>query len=278
MWELDNSAAYELGLGLWWLTSREKKARAAGEGYGEHLNEGLKQMDTSNLPNFGVSVAPIIVVIAANFIFSKFVFGAMEAPYLEHYNTTISAVKGQWALVCALILGIIMVVALNYKRFDNVVESLKAGVGDSLLAIMNTASEVGYGNVIKGLAGFAAIAAVMMGISDNPLIGGTIAASGLAGITGSASGGMSIALDAFGPQILEMAANTGTSPEALHRVVAVASGGFDTLPHNGAVITLLFATKMTHKQSYAHIGMCTVIIPTIASVVIICLHTFFGIC
>ena len=272
------AAIIEVTLGLWWLTSREKKARAAGEGYGEHLNEGLKVMDTTNLPNFGVAVAPIIVVIAANFVLSKFVFGQMDAPYLEAYGTTIGSVKGTWSLVCALVLGIIMVVALNYKRFDNVVESLKAGVGDSLLAIMNTASEVGYGNVIKALGSFSIIAAVMMGLSDNPLVGGTIAASGLAGITGSASGGMSIALDAFGAQLLEMAAQTGISPEALHRVVAVASGGFDTLPHNGAVITLLFATKMTHKQSYVHIGMCTVIIPTIASIVIILLHTLFGIC
>ncbi len=143
---------------------------------------------------------------------------------------------------------------------------------------MNTASEVGYGNVVKTLAGYAIIANAMMALSaGNPLIGGAISTSVLAGITGSASGGMSIALATFADTFTQQAAALGISPEALHRIIAVASGGMDTLPHNGAVITLLAVTGMTHKESYLDIGMNTVVIPLIACVIIIILGTI-GIC
>ena len=136
---------------------------------------------------------------------------------------------------------------------------------------MNTASEVGYGNVIKTLVGFTIVSTAMLNLSKNPLIGEAIASSTLAGITGSASGGLSIALSTFAEQFMKEASTLGLSPEVLHRVAAVACGGLDTLPHNGAVITLLGITGMTHKESYLNIGMCTVVIPTIATVVIIIL-------
>jgi H+/gluconate symporter-like permease len=37
----------------------------------------------------------------------------------------------------------------------------------------------------------------------------------------------------------------------------MASGGMDTLPHNGAVITLLAVTGLTHRQSYGDIFAIT---------------------
>ncbi|WP_154939418.1 GntP family permease [Bacilliculturomica massiliensis] len=259
--------------GMFWLTSRLKKAKANGEGYGNHPNENLKVMDPSKLPPFSTSIIPIIVVIAANFAFSKWVLPAGDSSYLEEgYGTTFGSVVGTWSLVIALIIGIVLVVIFNFKRFENgVVDSLKEGVNGSLLAVMNTASEVGYGNVIKSLAGFAIVASGMLSISSNPLIGEAIASSVLAGITGSASGGLSIALATFAEGFMETAAAAGISPEVLHRVAAVACGGLDTLPHNGAVITLLAVTGMTHKQCYVNIGMCTVVIPTIACIAIIIL-------
>jgi H+/gluconate symporter-like permease len=47
--------------------------------------------------------------------------------------------------------------------------------------------------------------------------------------------------------------------EVFHRIAAMASGGMDTLPHNGAVITLLAVTGLTHKQSYKDIFAITLI-------------------
>jgi H+/gluconate symporter-like permease len=38
-----------------------------------------------------------------------------------------------------------------------------------------------------------------------------------------------------------------------HRVIAMASGGMDDLPHRGAVITVLAVAGLTHRQSYGDI-------------------------
>lgn len=270
--------------GMAWLTTRIKHAMAKGEGYGDHPNETLAQIDHSNLPSFGTAIIPVIAVIVVNFVLSKVVFVAANADkyaYLEGepYNTALTSVAGTWALVIALIVGIILVIIFNAKRFKKgIVETLKEGVSGSFLAVMNTASEVGYGNVVKTLAGYEILAHAMLALSaGNPLVGGAISTSVLAGVTGSASGGMSIALATFAETFSKQAEAMGISHEVLHRVVAVASGGMDTLPHNGAVITLLAVTGMTHKESYIDIGMNTVIIPLISCVVIIILGSI-GIC
>ncbi|XVG96312.1 GntP family permease [Eubacteriales bacterium KG125] len=259
--------------GVFWINSRLKKARAAGEGYGIHENDHIAQCDSTNLPNFISAILPIIVVIVGNLIFSKLVFPNIDSSYLESdFNTNINAVLGNWSLLYALILGVLLSITLNYSRFPKgIMHTIKDGVQGSFLAVMNTASEVGYGNVIKGLGGFAIVAGLMQEISSNPLIGEAISTSTLAGITGSASGGLSIALETFSATFMAKAQESGISPEVLHRVAAIACGGLDTLPHNGAVITLLGITGMTHKECYKNIGMCTVVIPIIAVIAIIIL-------
>lgn len=266
--------------GMFWLTTRMNKAVRAGEGYGEHV-ENLAVVDEGNLPSFTVAIIPIIAVIAVNFAMSKVVYAGQDPEWLRtQYNTTMASVMGTWALIVALIVGILLCLILNWGRVaqqGGVIAVLKDGTAGSFLAVLNTASEVGYGNVIKTLAGYSIIAAGLMSLSGNPSITGAIATSVLAGITGSASGGMSIALASFADQLMVQADALGLSYEALHRIIAVASGGLDTLPHNGAVITLLAITGMTHKDSYLNIGMCTVIIPTIAVIAIIILASF-GIC
>ena len=110
-----------------------------------------------------------------------------------------------------------------------------------------------------------------MGIKGNPLISEAVAVNILAGATGSASGGMGIALEALGSKYYELAIDTGISPEAFHRVASLASGGLDTLPHNGAVLTLLTITGMSHKESYKDIFVVAVLIPIISVIVAILL-------
>lgn len=259
--------------GVFWLNSRAKKAKANGEGYGNHEDLGLRTEEHADLPGFGVSILPILVVLIGNFVLTKFVFASMDGAYLEEsYNMTLGAVLGNWSLITSLVLAILVAIAFNYKRFEKgVMATLKDGVQGSFLAVMNTASEVGYGNVIKSLAAFGLVATAMTDISSNPLVGEAISSSVLAGITGSASGGLSIALETFGDVFMQRAAAAGISPEVLHRVAAVACGGLDTLPHNGAVITLLGITGMSHKEAYVNIGMCTVVIPLFAVIAIIIL-------
>ncbi|MEG0429999.1 MAG: GntP family permease [Anaerovoracaceae bacterium] len=260
--------------GIMWLTWRANIAMSGGEGYGVHEEHFIETEEEKTLPHFGLALVPIFIVLIANFVFSRFVYKDMEAGYLEtQYNTTLSAVIGNWSLISALVIAVVASLIIFRKNFVSILQSLKDGVQGSFLAVMNTASEVGYGNVIAGLTAFAVVETFITGVSSNPLINEAVSSSVLAGITGSASGGLSIALETLGDTFLAEASKMGINPEVLHRVSSVACGGLDTLPHNGAVITLLGITGMTHKQSYLHIGMCTVIIPSIACVTIIILGT-----
>lgn len=264
--------------GVTWLKYRAKKLALIYPGYGdwtENLVKFDKEGGKQDLPNFLIAIVPILTALVVNFVLSKMVFPKSDGAYLEEtYNTTLSKVTGIWSLIIALVCAIIITILLNYKRINGVVKTMNEGVNGSFLAIFNTASETGYGNVIASLAAFTVIAGAIMSISKNPLIVGAASSSILAGVTGSASGGLSIALATMGENLLKVAQEQGINPQVLHRVASVACGGMDTLPHNGAVITLLGITQMTHKDSYIDICVNTVIIPLIAVTVIIILGSF----
>ncbi len=266
-------------LGTLWLHTRAKRAMAVGEGYGQHANEGLVTDDTTHGPSFLVALLPILLVIGLNALFVYVVFPNMDASYLadpKYGATKLSAVAGLWSIIVALVIAILFIVVVHWNRWKNVIESLNAGTMGSLLPIFNTASEVGYGNVIASLPAFLVVKNAVLGISENPLVSEAVAVNVLAGITGSASGGMSIALSTLGAKYLELATAAGINPELLHRVAVMSSGCFDSLPHNGAVITLLGICRLTHRQSYFDIFMVSVVIPLSALVTVITLGTMFG--
>ncbi|MBP2640744.1 MAG: Citrate transporter [Firmicutes bacterium] len=274
-------------LGMAWLTWRRKKALATGEGYGPHtLNEPvIDEKLLTNLPAWQLSMLPLLLVLVVNFILTSMVkwdpnllvpFIAMKLPLTA---PAVKNVVSIWALIIALVSGIALAIALGYSRLPKggLQKSLNAGAIGSLLAIMNTASEVGYGNVIASLPGFKDIAKFLLGIKigASPLPSEAVTVNVLAGITGSASGGMSIALDLMAKDWLAWANSIGMSPQILHRVASMASGGMDTMPHNGAVITLLAVCGLTHKESYIDIFAMTVI-KTSMVFVIIAFHTLTG--
>lgn len=222
---------------------------------------------------------PILVVIALNYVMAKQVFPAMDTSYLaqDAYGATdIATVGGIWAIIVALVASCLLILALNWKRFRDVKKSVNAGTMGSLLPIFNTSSEVGYGAVIASLPAFKLVRDAVLGVSDNPVIALGVSVNVLAGVTGSASGGMSIALQTLGETFRGLAEEQGISLELMHRVTAIASGGFDALPHNGAVITLLAICGLTHRQSYKDIGMVAVVIPVAALIVVIALGSLFG--
>jgi H+/gluconate symporter-like permease len=173
--------------------------------------------------------------------------------------TQVSAIQAIWAVEGALLLGILTVLAFAFKPVvQKFAEGTKAAVGGSLLASINTASEYGFGAVIAALPGFLVIQAALRAIPD-PLVNEAITVTALAGVTGSASGGLSIALATMAEQFIAAAQTAGIPLEVLHRVASMASGGMDTLPHNGAVITLLMVTGLTHRTSYGDIFAVTCI-------------------
>jgi H+/gluconate symporter-like permease len=272
---------------MMWLNYRWKQAVAKGEGYGNHtLNEPVIAKDIE-LPNWMISCIPLLSVLIVNLIMTKFFtwdpnllqpFVALKLPMMAPAVKNVIAI---WSLIIALVVGILIAVAIGFKNLPKdggLQKSLNAGAIGSLLAIMNTASEVGYGNVIAALPGFKSIATALLGIKigGTPLVSEAVTVTTLAGITGSASGGMSIALDLMAKDWLAWANQIGMSPEVLHRIASMASGGMDTLPHNGAVITLLAVCGLTHKDSYPDIFAITVI-KTFAAFLAIAIWSVTGI-
>lgn len=279
------ASAIMLGGGLWWLHARANSARLAGEGYGEHPEENGDNDDDdatdsrkSRMPLF-LAVLPLLLVVGVNGLFTYVVFPNVDLGFLSQRFPNVSPAKmsGLWALIIALVVACATLVVTRLGHWSNLRESVNKGVYGFMLPLFNTASEVGYGAVIAGLAGFAVIRDAVLNVAPhNPLISEAIAMNVLAGITGSSSGGLSIALQTLGPNYLRMAQEVGISPELLHRVAVMAAGGFDTLPHCGAIITLLSICKLTHRQSYLNIATVTMLVPLVALITVITLGTLFG--
>ena len=232
------------------------------------------------MPSFPIALTPIVLVILLNYLFSSYVIPTMDTAYLaepKYGSTSLQAVRGIWAIIAALFLAILALIALNWSAFKDLKASVNEGTMGSLLPIFNTASEVGYGATIASLPAFAVVRDAVLNISPgNPVVSLAVAVNVLAGITGSASGGMSIALQTLGETYRNLAQQFGIDPELMHRVAAMASGGFDSLPHNGAVITLLAICGLTHRASYADVGVVSVVIPVLALITVVVLGSTFG--
>ena len=270
-------AIFILVLGLIYLEWRRRAAVARGEGYGSgHSNEPAAYAGAV-LPHAAIALLPLVLVgfsnkwltsaipqlYGASNSFSPAVIGN-AAPVVQE----VSKVAAIWAVEGALLTGIVAVLLLAWSAVTRAfAEGTKAAIGGALLASMNTASEYGFGAVIAALPGFLLVANALSAI-PNPLVNEAVSVTVLAGITGSASGGLSIALAAMAESFIANAQAAGIPMEVLHRVAAMASGGMDTLPHNGAVITLLAVTGLSHRQSYLDIFALTIVKTTAVFVVI----------
>jgi H+/gluconate symporter-like permease len=272
-----------IAMGMAYLQLMRRRAAAAGEGYGTDLKNEPEPYEAETLPNPWVALSPLVVVGVMNLVFTglipKFYGKTHEFALSEGAKpivTEVGKVTAIWAVEAALLLGILTVFAFAWKPVTaKFADASKVAVAGSLLAAMNTASEYGFGGVIAALPGFLVVADVLKSI-PNPLINEAITVTSLAGITGSASGGMSIALAAMSDTFIANAQAAGIPLEVFHRVASMASGGMDTLPHNGAVITLLAVSGLTHKQSYKDIFAIT-LIKTLAVFLIIGVYYATGI-
>lgn len=259
-----------LALGLLYLDSRRRAAAADGEGYGDpdSLRNEPAAFGGGALAHPLIALLPLVLVGVSNKLLSIWIpalYGdshsfdpaviGSAAPVVQE----ISKVAAIWAVQGALLIGILSVLALAWTPVvSRFAEGSRTAIGGAMLAAMNTASEYGFGAVIAALPGFLIVADALAAIPD-PLINEAITVTSLAGITGSASGGLSIALAAMSETFISNANAAQIPMEVLHRVAAMASGGMDTLPHNGAVITLLAVTGLTHRQSYKDIFAITLI-------------------
>lgn len=278
-------AIFILVAGLGYLEMCRRRAAAAGEGYGEGHSNEPEPFEHEKLAHPLIAILPLVMVGVMNKVFTNLIpvlYGekvsfipaviGKVAPVVQQTK----AVAAIWAVEGALLIGIATVFVFAWKTvFAKFAEGSKGAIGGALLATMNTASEYGFGAVIAALPGFLVVANALSAI-PNPLINEAITVTSLAGITGSASGGMSIALAAMADTFIANAQAAGIPLEVFHRVASMASGGMDTLPHNGAVITLLAVTGLTHRQSYKDIFAITCI-KTLAVFVVIAVYYATGI-
>jgi H+/gluconate symporter-like permease len=292
-----------LGFGLWWLGRAEAKARRAGEGYGggdvapgriaedEVIRERAttaREFDPAEVrhgrhsetaPPIGLAVLPLAVVVGVNLLMSLLVLPRLDFSFLAEIQwgaTSLSSVAGVWAVAVALATAILALVLVNYRRLPALRESMDAGANASVLPVVTVASLVGFGAVVAALPAFAVVREWVLSIGGGPLVSLAVATNVLAALTGSASGGMTIALDALGDTYMRIAAQQGIDPALMHRVAAIGSGTLDSLPHNGAVVTLLAVCGSTHRESYLDIVMVAIVGALVALVAVIALGSAFG--
>lgn len=247
-------------VGMIYLEIKRKKAKNNHEGYGSNLRNEPEIAPNVQLPHPLIAISPLIVVGLMNLFLTHMIpqwysstFDFQLAGMKDAIPVDVKKILAIWAVIGALCSGIFMIIIFSFKTiFSNFSENTKSAISGAMLAAMNTGTEYGFGAIIAALPGFLIVAHSLQGIS-NPLLNEAITINILAGITGSASGGMSIALGAMAEQFRTMATQAGIPLEVMHRIAAMASGGMDTLPHNGAIITLLTVTGLTHREAYKDI-------------------------
>ena len=298
------ASAIMLGFGLWWLGRAERAARRAGEGYGALDGTALdaaaddpvvrefattaREFDPAEIhrgqhgdakPPIARAFLPLVVVVSVNLVMSLVLLPRLDFSFLAEERwgpTSLSAVAGVWAVVVALASAIAALIAVNYRYFPALRASMDAGANASVLPAVTIASLVGFGAVVAALPAFAAVRDWVLSIEGGPLVSLAVATNVLAALTGSASGGLTIALDALGNAYMELAAGKDIDPALMHRVAVIGSGTLDSLPHNGAVVTLLALCGLTHRESYFDIVMVGIVGAIIALVAVIALGSALG--
>ena len=293
-----------LGFGLWWLGRAEAAARRAGEGYGGSAEAAVgvaaddqfirerataaREFDPAEIPHgrhseaepaIFAAVLPLIVVVGVNLLMSLFILPRLDFSFLDEDrwgDASLSSVAGVWAVAVALAVATATLVAINYRRLPALRASMDAGANASVLPVLSVASLVGFGAVVAALPAFAMVRDWVLSIGGGPLVSLATATNVLAALTGSASGGLTIALDALGGTYMTIAADRGIDPALMHRVAVIGAGTLDSLPHNGAVVTLLAVCGSTHRESYGDIVVVGIAGALIALAAVIALGSALG--
>jgi H+/gluconate symporter-like permease len=293
-----------LGFGLWWLWRAEAEAKTRNEVFGDgrrtdphvmatdvvireratiarefdpaELQHGARSRD---LPPIGLAVLPLVVVVSVNLLMALFVLPRIDFSFLAEERwgaTSFAAVGGVWAVVVALAAAILVLVVTQRRRLPQLRDSADAGANASVLPALSVASLVGFGAVVAALPAFSIVRDAVLSIEGGPLVSLAVATNVLSALTGSASGGLTIALDTLSETYLRLAGDAGIDPALLHRVAVMSAGTLDSLPHNGAVVTLLAVCGTTHRESYRDIVMVAIVGAVIALVAVIALGSALG--
>lgn len=244
-------------IGYVWMQSLLRKAVANGEHF-VHRDTDVAEVDRSDLPNPFICMLPLLAVLGVSFALH------------ETFGTS--------ALIVALFSGVVLTYLFNYRYFQSKGRPFTEGATGALIAIANTCAVVGFGSVAQATPAFAQVVEAITSIPGGGLVGAAIAVGVICGLTGSASGGQTIALPLLAPFYIgpDVPAESRVEPDELHRVVSIASGGLDSLPHNGYVVTLIRAIcGETHKDAYGVVARLTVVVPMTGVILSLVLFSIF---
>jgi len=256
-----------LVVGIWYMTHLVQRAKNKGEGYGGEKNNE----EVASRGNILVAITPITIVIVGNILLTKY----FEMEHIIQYYSGFDGIKGIWPITISLCIAIVTTLVLYRKQLTDAVRTLSQGANDSLAPIFNTATQVGYGGVVKILPVFVIIKAAVFAIPGSALIAASVGTAVLAGIVGSTSGGVGLAMLAFGKDLLALSVEQNIPAGLMHRIIVFSASTFDTLPHSGFIITLLGVCGLTHKQSYKELFIVTCLFPLFAVVTMIAYATLF---
>lgn len=234
------AAVFTLAIGIFYIKKQLDKAQQEGKGFVEEdtakgIAASVAKTDGPVPPVLLSMIPPVLLLVVLNVMDN---------------------------VILALVAGIVLSALLFIKYIPNQLPTLNQGAANSIMPLLNTCAVVGFGTIVAATLGYELIAAALMNMPGGPLVSLTVSTNVLAGVTGSASGGLAIALEHLAPAYLDM----GISGEVIHRISAIASGGLDALPHNGAVVTLLLAAGVTHKEGYKHVFWTGVAAPVLATI------------
>jgi H+/gluconate symporter-like permease len=296
------ASAIMLGFGLWWLGRAAARRSGAGNGRSPAEaveraveDETVRQRATTAgafdppevrrgqpsrvSPPILLAGLPLLVVVSVNILMTLVILPRLDVSFLAepHFGaTSLSAVGGVWSVVTALLAAILTVITVNWRRLPVLRNTMDAGANASVLPVLSVASLVGFGAVVAAVPAFDIVRTWVLSIEGGPLVSLAVATNLLAALTGSASGGLTIALEALGGTYMRLAAEHGIDPALLHRIAVMSAGTLDSLPQNGAVVTLLAVCGSTHRESYFDIVMAAIVGPIIALAAVIALGSAFG--
>lgn len=260
------ATAIMFGLGYWYLTAEVKKSRARGEGFDEaSLRPGsVSELSGDQLPGTLAAFMPIILLIALYMTFERVSFGGYSLKSANAYAPVCTAMIA--AIIYLLVLGAVR------KQKDAVIDSVKRGASEWIGPLLGFSIVVGFGRVIANTAGYVRLVDAVTGLQMSPYLSAALSVTLLAGVTGSASGGINIALNSeklvssWTSQL-----NTPAQLGALHRIISVSSCGLDSLPYCGGILATLDVCQESHATSYKYIFVITVIFTLIAAAVLVLL-------
>jgi H+/gluconate symporter-like permease len=259
-------------LGMLYLESQRKKSQASGEGFQPSSSDiaTIQSVSDEGLPSWQTAILPLALVLLTILI-PRLLTLAQWQPDTGMTADLINFASAQpllWPSI-ALCLGLALTLALSASLRAKALDSLGKGAEEAIIPLMATAVVIGFGGVVSHTEAFAEFTQWVTHLDLPPIISLFVAVSLASAVVGSSTGGLQIFLSSMAPAYLEQ----GIDPEALHRIAAIVSGGFDSLPHCGAVVAILTITGLNHKQTYKDIGMVTVVIPTAAALATIGLYS-----